>query len=145
MSEVSAEDRQSIIDAEHLKLLAIFHYVLGGTVILFASFALFYLAFGIILVFYPVPFPPAPQAPNAGVNRLFGYFIAGIGALGLVFGWSLGGLILYAGRSIALRRNRLLCLIVAGLECFWAPFGTVLGVCTFLVLFRDSVRKLYGE
>jgi len=34
-------------------------------------------------------------------------------------------------------------LIIAGINCVQFPFGTVLGVFTFVVLLRDSVRELY--
>lgn len=38
-----------------------------------------------------------------------------------------------------------LCLIVAGMEFLWLPFGTVLGVCTFIGLFRPEVSLLFRE
>jgi hypothetical protein len=34
---------------------------------------------------------------------------------------------------------------VAGINCLWVPLGTALGVCTFIVLLRESVNKLYAE
>jgi hypothetical protein len=36
-------------------------------------------------------------------------------------------------------------LVVAGITCFWVPYGTVLGVATFLVLLRPSVAGLFGD
>ena len=41
------------------------------------------------------------------------------------------------------RRSRLLCLIPAGISCLEVPWGTVLGVMTFIVLGRPSVRELF--
>jgi hypothetical protein len=38
----------------------------------------------------------------------------------------------------------LYCLVVAGIECIFMPFGTVLGVFTIIVLMRPSVRNLFG-
>ena len=35
--------------------------------------------------------------------------------------------------------------MVAGLDCIWVLFGTVLGVFTIIVLMRDSVRLWYEE
>jgi len=41
------------------------------------------------------------------------------------------------------KKNRTFSLIVAGINCVQFPFGTGLGVFTFVVLLRDSVRELY--
>ena len=35
--------------------------------------------------------------------------------------------------------------VVAGIECIFMPFGTVLGVLTLLVLMRPSVKALFDE
>ncbi len=40
-------------------------------------------------------------------------------------------------------RRRLFCLVVAGVECAFMPFGTVLGVFTIAVLMRESVKELF--
>jgi len=34
--------------------------------------------------------------------------------------------------------------VMAGIECLFMPFGTVLGVFTILVLVRESVKPLFG-
>lgn len=36
------------------------------------------------------------------------------------------------------------CLVMAGIECMFMPFGTVLGVFTIIVLMRESVQKLFA-
>jgi hypothetical protein len=33
--------------------------------------------------------------------------------------------------------------VMAGVECIFAPFGTVLGVFTIIVLMRESVKQLF--
>jgi hypothetical protein len=40
-------------DTEHLRLLAIFHYVVGGLVALFSFFPLIYTTIGTIFIFAP--------------------------------------------------------------------------------------------
>jgi len=35
------------------------------------------------------------------------------------------------------------CLVMAGVECIFTPFGTVLGVLTIIVLVRPSVKELF--
>ena len=41
------------------------------------------------------------------------------------------------------RRSHTLCLVAAALSCVFMPFGTLLGVCTFVVLLRPSVAPLF--
>jgi hypothetical protein len=58
----------------------------------------------------------------------------------------LTGLVLnvLSGLFLWQKKNRLFSLIIGGLNCLQIPFGTALGVFTFLVLSRDSVRQLYS-
>ena len=35
------------------------------------------------------------------------------------------------------------CLVMAGIECLFMPFGTVLGVFTIIVLMRESVKEMF--
>jgi hypothetical protein len=35
-------------------------------------------------------------------------------------------------------------LAIAGIECIFIPFGTVLGVFTIIVLMRPTVKELFG-
>jgi hypothetical protein len=50
---------------------------------------------------------------------------------------------LYTARCLRLRKNHALCQVVAGLSCIDVPYGTALGVITFNVLGRSSVRELF--
>jgi hypothetical protein len=50
---------------------------------------------------------------------------------------------LLSGFCLWRRRDRRASLIVAGLNCLQIPFGTVLGVFTFIVLRRPAVKDLY--
>ena len=36
------------------------------------------------------------------------------------------------------------CVVVAAISCCFTPLGTVLGVFTLIVLFRPSVKALFG-
>ncbi len=49
-----------------------------------------------------------------------------------------------SGHYIKKRKNRIFSFIIAGLNCLQFPLGTALGVFTFIVLTRDSVRISYG-
>ena len=51
---------------------------------------------------------------------------------------------LTAGRSIKRRKRHAFCLVVAGLSCFFMPFGTILGVFSLIVLNRPSIKLLFA-
>lgn len=120
-------------DAEHLRLLAVFHFVV-------ASFALCGLA-GILL---HLVIMRKIMAANVGVPKeaeaamLIGYAIIAVLSVGS------GVLNLLSGLFMRRRTARIYSLVVAGLNCVQFPFGTVLGVFTFIVLLRESVVRLYA-
>ena len=64
------------------------------------------------------------------------------GVFGLVFFTAAVSLAIakfMAAARIRRRRSRTFCLVVAGISCLGIPYGTLLGVCAFMVLGRDSV------
>jgi hypothetical protein len=126
-------------DAEHLRLLSIFHYVVGGMAALFACFPLIHLAIGIALVSGALNPGPGQQPPPAFV----GWFFIAIAAVFILVGWSIAIAILLAGRFLAGRTHYMYCFVVAAIECLFMPFGTVLGAFTIIVLNRTSVRSLF--
>jgi hypothetical protein len=130
-------------DEQHLKLLAIFHYILAGLSCLFSSVFLIHAYIGWSEMHGTGVFHEAaknPPPPGFGIM----FFILGIGAV--FCGWLFGAAIAYAGYSIGRREHHLYCLIVAGLMCAMCnPFGTVLGVFTFVVLLRPSVKELFHQ
>ena len=73
----------------------------------------------------------------------FAWLFILIPAVFVLCGWALSICILIAGRKLSQFKNRLYCLVIAGLECMIIPFGTVLGVFTIVVLMKDSVRELF--
>ena len=48
--------------------------------------------------------------------------------------WTLGALTAYAGRCIQKRCRKLFVHVMAALNCLFIPYGTLLGVFTFVVL-----------
>ena len=130
-------------DVEHLRLLALFHYIFGGITMLFSSCALIHFFMGLVMIFNPNAFS-GPQGQNPPPDFM-GYFFTGIGAMVVALGWTMGGLTIYSGRCIARRRRRLFSQVMAGINCISIPFGTLLGVFTLIVLARPSVRALYAE
>jgi hypothetical protein len=131
---------QRKMDADHLKLLSIFHFVGAdfeflGILFLLAHFALFH-----AFLSDPKMWQNQKQQPSpAEFFAIFKWFY-------LVFGtWLLASGILnvISGLCLRARTHRTFSLIVAGVNCLHIPIGTLLGVFTIIVLVRDSVRETY--
>jgi len=129
-------------DRDHLRILAICHYVLSGLCFVVGSFPLIHLAVGIAIVTGAIP---VQQKGNGGSfpEEFFGWIFIIISSVVILFYWSLAVGLIVAGRSLSQRKRRTLCLIVAGAACMFQPLGLVLGIFTFLVLLRPSVRAAF--
>jgi hypothetical protein len=125
-------------DEEHLKLLGIFHFVVGGLTALFACIPLIHVGLGVAMLSGALGGGKGPPPPP-----LLGWLFLVIGATFVLSGWALAIAILIAGRKLRRRQSRLYCLVVAGLECMFMPFGTVLGVFTLIVLTRELAKELF--
>jgi xanthine/uracil/vitamin C permease (AzgA family) len=134
------DSRQHILDEEHLRLLSIGYWISGATTAFFSLFALMYVAMGFFVEWITVHTPSgSQQAPPRGI----GLFIAVFGLGFFLILIALAGLKFYAGLCIKRRKARGLCLVVAGVSCLGIPYGTVLGVFSFVVLTRTSVAALF--
>jgi hypothetical protein len=128
-------------DNEHLRLLAIFHYVVGGLAALFSFFPLLYTTVGAVFIFaarHGTAKPGEDLPPE-----FLGWIFAVLGSLLFLIGIAMAICILIAGRSLALRKRYSFALVMACIECLFVPFGTILGVFTIVVLSRESVRGLF--
>jgi hypothetical protein len=131
---------QRKVDADHLKLLSIFHFVGAGFAVLGILFLLCHYAF--LHFFFTNPKMWENQKggpPPAEFFAIFKWFYL-VGAL-----WFIGSAILnvLSGLFLRARKYRAFSIVVAGFNCLYMPIGTVLGVFTIIVLIRDSVRELY--
>ena len=126
-------------DQQHLQLLSIFHYVIGGITALFACFPIFHLIFGLSFLVGSIATPTEEGIPMAAVGAMFTIFPACI----ILIGWALAASIALTGYYLSKRLHYTFCLVVAGVECIFMPFGTVLGVFTIIVLVRPSVKALF--
>ncbi len=124
-------------DQEHLRLLSIFHYVVGGIMALFACFPVIHLIVGIIFVAVPQSKGNFPGAIVGLVFILSSVFV-------ILFGWTLAILFICAGGFLAKRKHYTFCLVIASIGCMFTPFGTVLGVFTIIVLARPTVKELFA-
>ena len=125
-------------DQEHVKLLAIFHYVAAGMAALVACIPFIHFFMGLALATGAFGDTDPEARPVGLVIMLF--------ALGFILlGWTFAALVAFAGRSLQKRKRYTFCLVMGGIECLFMPVGTVLGVFTILVLVRDSVKELFGR
>ena len=141
MSELPSLPRdQRKIDADHLKILSIFHFVGAGLALLGILFLLIHFTIFNVIFANPKFWEDQKQTPPpAELFAIFKWFY-------LVFGmWFLasGVLNVISGFCLRARKHRTFSLIVGGINCLHVPLGTVLGVFTIVVLVRDSVRELY--
>jgi len=66
--------------------------------------------------------------------------MAAIFGMFVLAGWTLGALTAYTGWSIHKRRHKVLIYIVAGLNCFFIPYGTLLGIAIIIVMSSPGAR-----
>lgn len=135
-------EHQAILDAEHLHLLRIGYFIQGGTTLLLCLFGLLYVFLGIAAL-SSLPGAPVPRGgPQA---QVMGYVFALMGALFTIGGAVLAVLKFLTARALRRRSGRMLCMITAAISCIFVPYGTAIGVFTFIVLGRPSVRLLFGD
>ncbi|WP_044891712.1 hypothetical protein [Opitutus terrae] len=129
-------------DEEHLRLLAVFHYVVAGIGAVFACFPLIHVAIGVMMVtssgFMGEAAKGTPPPPG------FGYLFIAIGGTLVLIGWAAALCTFLSGRFLARRQHRMFSFVMGAILCAFMPFGTVLGIFTIIVLSRESVQRLYA-
>jgi len=133
---------QRVKDEEHLRLLAVFHYVVAGIGGLFACFPLIHVAVGLAMFLSPSFMGKGQQDVPP---HWFGLIFVVMGGFFVLLGWSAAICTFISGRYLAKRRKRMFSFVMGAILCAFMPFGTILGVFTLIVLGRDSVRQLYLE
>jgi len=74
------------------------------------------------------------------MGMIFG--VLGVGLFVLML--SLGLAKLHTARQLKKRQSKTFCMVVAAISCLGIPWGTVLGVFTFMVLGRERVARQFG-
>jgi hypothetical protein len=135
--------RQSLIDDEHLKLLSLGYMISAAITGFFALFGLMYIFIGAMMIGFVTHRPE--MATNTGhvPPAFMGWFFGVVGLTFFIVGITLAVAKLYAAICIKSRKSRTFCLVVGGFTCLAIPYGTALGVFTFIVLGRDSVVRLF--
>lgn len=141
---MSEEDgRQAIVDEEHLRLLSIGYLISGCLDAFFSLLGLFYIFLGFLLsnIIARTAATNAQGPPPEFLAWIFGFL--GVGILLIMIASAALKILVY--RRLREHRSRILCMVVAGVSCIWIPYGTILGVLTFMVLARSSVVRLFEE
>jgi hypothetical protein len=126
-------------DEEHLRLLSIFHYVVGAITGLIGCLPFIHVGIGLAVVTGALDGPGKEQAP-----AIIGWLFVVAGGMAILMMWSMATVLVMAGRRLSQRRSHTFCIVVAALACTMFPFGTVLGIFTLIVLLRPSVKQLFG-
>ena len=136
---VDQEARQSIAAEEHLKVLSLCYFVHAGITAMMSLLGLLYVFMGLVFLAGGAHAVP----PNGPPPTIFGVFFICIGLGVVCIGVVIAILKIVVGMRIRQRKARIFCMIVAGIGCLQFPYGTLLGVFTFIVLGRSSVRQLF--
>lgn len=129
--------RQSVVDEEQLRLLSLFYWVSGGVTLFFSLYFLMYAGIGSALMFMPT------NSDGSSPPDSLGFLFMAIGLVGFILVAAFGGLQIKAGFWIRARTHRVTIIVLAAITCLGVPFGTLLGVLTFLALARPSVVALF--
>ena len=127
-------------DLKLLDLLALFHYIAGGIIALFSCLP-FLQFIGIDMIsenFFE-------DSYGFGGSPFMGWIFMIMGTVYIVLGWSMAVCIILAGKKLKKRKSRLFCMVIAGIECMFMPFGTILGIFTLIVLNKDSIKGIFAE
>ena len=137
---MDATARQSILDAEHVRLLALGYCLSAATTAFWSLMGLMYAAMGLAIEPMMANSVSTGPPPPTGLGWFFAAFG---GAMFLVMG-GFAAIKLYAARCLWRRQRRVACFVVAAVSCIGIPYGTALGVCTFVVLTRESVAEMFN-
>ncbi len=133
---------QTFEDAEHLKLLSVFYYILAALSALGGLLPLIYIFLGGAMVAGSFPPPSSSEPPPPAWA---GWIFVAIGIVMMLFIWAFAVGYYLAGRWISERRNRTFCFVMGCISCLSVPLGTALGIFTIIVLQRPSVRALFAH
>lgn len=129
-------------DRKHLRLLSIFHYIVGGVIAFFSLIFLGHFFIGISIITSPESFPMEPSGELP--PKAFGYLFAALGATTVLLGEALAISTILSGRFLSRHKKYWFSFVIACILCLFTPLGTILGVFKIIVLSRQSVKELYG-
>jgi hypothetical protein len=124
-------------DRKYLKLLSIFHYLLGGlNLVISIGYVVYMVWFWNFLSTTRETDLTTSQAPYNSILTIWFFWPL------IIFTYSI--CLIVSGRLLTNREGYWFSFVVACIECLVFPLGTILGIITLIILLRDSVRTLYG-
>lgn len=110
-------------DQEHLRLLSIFHYIVGGIVVLFSLMPVIHLALGILFLVAPHRMGESPPP------SFLGWIFIILGGSFMIVGWIFAVCVILAGRYLVRHKPLHLlsghCQLELSLYAFWNYSGGV--------------------
>lgn len=131
-------------DQGHLKVLSVCYYVMSGISVCMALFFGLYIVMGGVMLSASHT-STAGSRQDAEMMQVMGGMFLVFGAVAVLFILATAVLEFLVARRIVERRSRMLCMVVAALNCLNMPLGTVLGVFTFVVLCRPQVAASFDR
>ena len=124
-------------------MLSIFYYVGAALFGCFACFPIIHLVIGLMMALDPGSMnggsgggsPPPPA---------LGWIMAAFAGAFILIGWASAISLFFTARFITRRKHHLFCLVISGIACLNIPLGTILGVFSFIILLRPTVKELFG-
>lgn len=124
-------------DAAQLNVLSIFHNLVAALWVVVALFPIVYLGTGMDIV------EGRFAGAAAELSKTFGWSVILWSTATIVLSLAMAVLTFMAGWRLAQRRARSFCITVAAVNCFFFPFGTILGILTIIVLKRPSIGETF--
>ncbi len=122
---------------QHLDLLSVFHFVLGGITAAFSCIPIIHLLMGVLFLTVDMEGEEAPPP------ELLGWIFIVIPAMIILTGWMLAALMIRNGLKLKRRESYQFCCVISGIECILMPLGTILGVFTLVTLYKPEVKELF--
>jgi len=123
----------------HLKILGICYYVMGGLLCLLALIPCLHIILGIAMLSGKMDGAQQPSPAFMGII----FLAMGLTAVLLILAIAITTI--YTGRCLRQRKYYIFCLVMAGLCCCWFPLGTVLGVFSIIVLSKPEVKPEFEK
>jgi len=131
---MTVQDYQARQDADHLNILSILYLVFGILMFVGAAAVALYIS----MIGFMMSIGSGQTGMPGGLFIVFGLFAGGLVA-------AIGGLLIYASKCLRTHRDMTWVMVAAALCCLHMPLGTLLGIFTFIVLSRPSVKALFGQ
>lgn len=140
--DLTREQAQPVLDREHVRLLSLGYLVMAWVSLVTSLIGLFYILIGLPVVLSYQDMSEADLARFHTPPLREGLIVLFVGSVIFLVLILMAILQFRASRCLKEHRSRRFCQVVAGVSCLKVPYGTVVGVLTFLVLGRESVKEM---